>query len=44
MINSFKEFIEIESKKDYYIKLKEFVVDEYQKYNILYQDIHWIFS
>ena len=32
MINSFKEFIEIESKKDYYIKLKEFVVDEYQKY------------
>ena len=32
MINSFKEFIEIESKKDYYIKLKEFVVGEYQKY------------
>ncbi len=31
-INSFKEFIEIESKKDYYIKLKEFVVEEYKNY------------
>ena len=32
MINSFKEFIEIESNKDYYKKLKEFVVSEYEKY------------
>lgn len=32
MVNSFKEFIEEESKKEYYIKLKEFVNDEYAKY------------
>lgn len=32
MINSFKEFIEIESQKDYYIKLKEFVKKEYEQY------------
>ena len=29
MITSFKEFIDNEAKKAYYIKLKEFVVDEY---------------
>ena len=29
MIESYKEFIEEESKKEYYIKLKEFVLDEY---------------
>ena len=32
MINSFKEFIEIESQKDYYIILKEFVKKEYEQY------------
>ncbi len=32
MITSYKEFIEEESQKEYYKKLKEFVVDEYQKY------------
>ena len=32
MFNSFKEFIEEESKKEYYIKLKEFVKGEYEKY------------
>lgn len=32
MITSYKEFIEIESQKDYYIKLKEFVKSEYEKY------------
>ena len=32
MINSFKEFIEIESQKDYYIKLKEFVKKEYEQH------------
>lgn len=32
MITSFKEFIEIESNKDYYKKLKEFVISEYEKY------------
>ena len=32
MFNSFKEFIEEESKKEYYIKLKEFVKSEYEKY------------
>ena len=32
MITSFKEFIEIESSKDYYKKLKEFVVSEYENY------------
>lgn len=32
MIASFKEFIEIESSKDYYKKLKEFVVSEYENY------------
>lgn len=32
MIKSFKEFIAIESQKEYYIKLKEYVVSEYQKY------------
>ncbi len=32
MISNYKEFIEIESKKDYYQKLKQFVVAEYQKY------------
>ena len=32
MITSFIEFIEIESNKDYYKKLKEFVVSEYEKY------------
>ena len=32
MITSYKEFIEEESKKEYYIKLKQFVLDEYSKY------------
>ncbi len=32
MIESFKDFIAVESQKDYYIKLKEFVVSEYQNY------------
>ena len=32
MVNSFKEFIELESKKEYYIKLKEFVLKEYEQY------------
>lgn len=32
MINTFKEFIEIESQKDYYKKLKEFVLYEYEHY------------
>ena len=32
MITTFKEFIEIESQKEYYKKLKEFVVSEYEKY------------
>lgn len=32
MINSFKDFIDTESQKEYYKKLKEFVVDEYEKY------------
>lgn len=32
MITCYKDFIEEESKKDYYIKLKEFVVDEYHHY------------
>ena len=32
MVTSFKEFIEQESQKEYYIKLKEFVNDEYSKY------------
>lgn len=32
MITSYKEFIAEESKKDYYIKLKDFVKDEYSKY------------
>ena len=32
MITSFKEFIEIESNKDYYKKLKEFVISEYEQY------------
>ena len=32
MITSFKEFIELESNKDYYKKLKEFVVSEYENY------------
>ena len=32
MFNSFNEFIEEESKKEYYIKLKEFVKGEYEKY------------
>ena len=32
MVNSFKEFIELESKKEYYQKLKAFVVKEYEMY------------
>ena len=32
MLSTFKEFIEEESKKEYYIKLKEFVKSEYEKY------------
>ena len=32
MITSFKEFIEIESNKEYYKKLKEFVISEYENY------------
>ena len=32
MINTFKEFIEIESQKEYYKKLKEFVIYEYEHY------------
>ena len=32
MITSYKEFIENESQKEYYQKLKEFVVNEYQHY------------
>lgn len=32
MFSTFKEFIEEESKKEYYIKLKEFVKSEYEKY------------
>lgn len=32
MITTFKEFIEIESQKEYYKKLKGFVVSEYEKY------------
>lgn len=32
MIKSYKEFIEIESKKEYYKKLKEFVISEYNNY------------
>ena len=32
MINSYAEFINEESKKDYYVKLKEFVNYEYQNY------------
>ena len=32
MITSFKEFIEIESNKEYYIKLKELVKKEYEQY------------
>lgn len=32
MINSFKDFVDTESQKEYYKKLKEFVVDEYEKY------------
>ena len=32
MINSFKEFIEIESNKEYYIRLKELVKKEYEQY------------
>lgn len=32
MVTSYKEFIAEESKKEYYIKLKEFVLDEYKNY------------
>ena len=32
MITSFKEFIDQESKKEYYINLKKFVQEEYQNY------------
>ena len=32
MISSYAQFIQEESKKDYYIKLKEFVLKEYQTY------------
>ncbi len=32
MISSFKDFIDMESKQEYYIKLKQFVVEEYKKY------------
>lgn len=32
MVTSYKEFIAEESKKEYYIKLKEFVNDEYKNY------------
>ncbi len=31
-MNTWKEFIENESKKEYYIKLKDFVVNEYKNY------------
>ena len=33
MITTYKEFIEIESKKDYYIKLKEFVINDIYEVN-----------
>ena len=46
MITTYKEFIEIESKKDYYIKLKEFVVNEYNNYKCYppYKNIFHAFS
>lgn len=46
MITTYKEFIEIESKKDYYIKLKEFVINEYKNYKCYppYKNIFHAFS
>ena len=46
MITTYKEFIEIESKKDYYIKLKEFVINEYYNYKCYppYKNIFHAFS
>ena len=46
MITTYKEFIEIESKKDYYIKLKEFVINEYNNYKCYppYKNIIHAFS
>jgi uracil-DNA glycosylase len=46
MITTYKEFIEIESKKDYYIKLKEFVINEYNNYKCYppYKNIFHAFS
>lgn len=32
MVTSFKQLIEIESQKEYYIKLKQFVLKEYESY------------
>ena len=46
MIKTYKEFIENEAKKDYYIKLKEFVVNEYNNYKCYppYKNIFHAFS
>ena len=46
MITTYKEFIETESKKDYYIKLKEFVINEYNNYKCYppYKNIFHAFS
>lgn len=46
MITTYKEFIEIESKKDYYSKLKEFVINEYNNYKCYppYKNIFHAFS
>lgn len=46
MITTYKEFIEIESKKEYYIKLKEFVINEYNNYKCYppYKNIFHAFS
>ncbi len=43
MINSYKEFINIEKEKEYYINLKKFVVDEYNKY-VCYPPYNDIFN
>ena len=32
MVTSFKQLIEIESQKEYYIRLKQFVLKEYESY------------
>ena len=46
MIKTYKEFIENEAKKDYYIKLKEFVINEYNNYKCYppYKNIFHAFS